>query len=139
MGKYFSVGELTYSDTAERKGINNKPNKEETQNLINLIKVLDVIREELGEPIIVNSGFRCPELNNAVGGSKTSWHLKGMAVDIRCSDNLKLWDLIVDLQKNNKIHFTELINEYADSKGNPKWVHIAVNPALLRNRIKFIK
>lgn len=139
MGKYFNVRELTKSETAKEKGIDNTPNKEQINNLENLIKVLDIIREAWGKPISVNSGFRCPELNVAVKGSKTSWHLKGMAADIRCSDNLGLWNLIVKLQKESKIHFTELINEKADSKGNPTWIHIAVNPSNLKNQIKFIK
>lgn len=139
MGKYFSVKELTNSEIAKKQGIDNTPNKEQTDNLENLIKVLDIIREAWGKPITVNSGFRCLQLNKAVGGSKTSWHLKGMAADIRCSDNLGLWNLIVKLQKENKIHFTELINEKADKNGNPSWIHIAVNPSNLKNQIKFIK
>ena len=139
MGKYFSVQELVYSDTAKQRGIENVPNEIQTQNLENLIEVLDIIREVWGKPISVNSGYRCPELNKAVKGSSTSWHMKGMAADIRCSDNLALWNLIVKLQQENKINFTELINEKADSKGNPTWIHIAINPSNLKNQIKFIK
>ncbi len=139
MGKYFNVQELIDSEVAKQRGIKNIPNEIQTQNLENLIKVLDIIREAWGKPIIVNSGYRCPELNAAVKGSKTSWHLQGMASDIRCSDNLDLWNLIVKLQKENKMNFTELINEKADANGNPTWIHIAVNPSNLKNQIKFIK
>ena len=112
MGKYFSVEELTKSNTAKKYGINNTPNTEEIKNLENLIKVLDIIREAWGKPITVNSGFRCLELNShpEIKGSKTSWHLKGMAADIKCSDNMALWNVITDLQNKSKIHFTELIN-----------------------------
>ena len=141
MGKYFSVEELTKSNTAKKYGINNTPNTEEIKNLENLIKVLDIIREAWGKPITVNSGFRCLELNShpEIKGSKTSWHLKGMAADIKCSDNMALWNVITDLQKKSKIHFTELINEKPDSSGKPTWIHIAVNPSNLKNQIKLIK
>lgn len=139
MGKYFSIKELTHSDTAKRKNIENVPDKNQIKNLENLIKVLDTIREEYGEPINVNSGFRSIALNRAVNGSKTSWHLTGMAADIRCRDNIKLWNLIVQMQKEGKIAFTELINEKANKYGVPTWIHIAVNPSNLKNQIKFIK
>lgn len=139
MGKYFTIQELTYSNTAIQKKIDNTPNETQVQNLENLIEVLDIIREEWGKSINVNSGYRCDKLNKEVKGSKTSWHLKGMAADITSSDNMGLWNLIVSLQKESKIHFTELINEKADKNGVPKWIHIAVNPANLKNQIKFIK
>lgn len=140
MGKYFSVKELTKSDTAEAKKINNIPNETQTKNLENLIVLLDIIREELGMPIKVNSGFRSKELNAVLpGASKTSWHMQGMAADLCCSDNMKLWNTITSLLEKGRIQFTELINEKPDSKGNPTWVHIALNPSNLKNQIKLIK
>lgn len=141
MGKYFSVQELYKSNVATKHGIDNTPNAEQIKNLETLIEVLDIIREAWGKPITVNSGYRCLQLNShpEIKGSKTSWHLKGMAADIKCGDNLGLWNLITKLQKENKIHFTELINEKADKNGNPTWIHIAINPSCLKNQIKFIK
>lgn len=139
MKNYFKVSELCKSDTATSKGINNSPTVEEIKNMENLIKTLNIIREAWGSPIIVNSGFRNKELNKAVGGSSTSWHLQGMAADIKCSNNKALWDLIVKLNKEGKINFTELINEKANSNGTPQWIHIAVNPSNLKNQIKYIK
>ena len=76
--KHFTLRELVKSDTAIRKGIKNIPNRQEEQNLTNLVdKILDPLREAYGKPIIVTSGFRCEELNKLIGGSKTSQHRTG--------------------------------------------------------------
>ena len=97
--KYFTLTELTKSATATRLKIDNTPTAEAKQNLVNLIdKILDPLREAYGKPIIVTSGYRCPKLNKAVGGSTSSQHMKGMAADIRTTsdlheDNRKLYDL----------------------------------------------
>ena len=81
--KYFTIEELCKSQVASTKAINNLPTKDITLNLTNLVlKILDPLREKYGKPIIVNSGYRCPELNKAVGGSKTSDHQYGLAADI---------------------------------------------------------
>lgn len=92
MGAYFSFYEFTKSDTAKRLGIENNPNEQETENLIELMRFMDNLRGawteyckeyELGTGAIrINSGFRCEELNNAVGGSKTSAHRVGYACDM---------------------------------------------------------
>lgn len=92
--KYFTISELTRSDTASIKQIDNTPNKEITEHLIELVeKLLDPLRNDwaeycdvnqLGNPAIsVNSGYRCNELNKAVGGSLTSAHLTGYAADLQ--------------------------------------------------------
>jgi hypothetical protein len=76
--KYFTIEELCQSETAERLKINNEPTDEIIQHLELLIDcLLDPIREAWGSAIIVNSGYRCEELNKAVGGSKTSVHKLG--------------------------------------------------------------
>ena len=81
--KYFDLTELTHSDTAIAKKIDNTPTEEVKKNLENLVKyVLDPLREMYGKPIYVNSGYRSEALNKAVGGSKTSQHVLGMAADI---------------------------------------------------------
>lgn len=101
--KFFTIRELTKSDTAKRHGIANNPSKEEEKNLVALVdNILDPLREAYGKPIIVTSGYRCEELNRLVGGSKTSQHRVGMAVDIRTikdtvEENKKLYDLIIKL------------------------------------------
>jgi hypothetical protein len=82
--KHFTLEELTRSDTALRLGIDNTPPPSVVQNLHHLVEVLlDPLREAFGKPIYVNSGYRCPALNTAVGGSRNSQHIQGQAADIR--------------------------------------------------------
>lgn len=131
--KYFTLRELTKSDTAKRRGITNIPNKEEENNLIALVEnILDPLREAYGKPIIVTSGYRCEELNRLVGGSKTSQHRAGMAVDIRTipdtvEENKKLYDLIISLN----LPFDQLINEH-----NFDWVHVSYSPKHRKQTLK---
>lgn len=126
--KYFTINELTKSATAARRGINNTPDAAVKKNLELLVEnILDPLREAWGAPIIVSSGYRCPKLNRAVGGAKTSQHMLGQAADIHTvsdkpADNKKLFDLIRSL----KLPFDQLINEY-----NYNWVHVSFGP---RNR-----
>ena len=85
--EYFTLEELTKSGTATRLGIKNTPNAEEIRNLqygVNM--VLDPLRRLYQKPIVINSGFRCLELNKAVGGVTNSWHTKGNAADIHIKD-----------------------------------------------------
>lgn len=131
--KYFTIKELTKSSTAEAKGIDNTPTPEVERNLTALVEnVLSPLREIYGKPITVNSGYRCPELNKAVGGSATSDHVKGFAADITCS-NKKENAILFDIIKNTFI-FDQLIWE----KGNdqyPDWVHVSFNPNRQRKQI----
>lgn len=128
MSKYFNITEFTKSSTAQKHGIKNIPSLEELKNIDNLITyILDPLREAYGKPIIINSGYRCLELNKLVKGSKTSQHLTGQAADIRSvkntkEENKKLYDLIIQL----KLPFDQLINEYDFS-----WVHVSFSE---RNR-----
>lgn len=85
--EYFTLEELIKSRTATKLGINNTPNAEEIRNLqygVNM--VLDPLRRLYQKPIVINSGFRCLELNKAVGGVTNSWHTKGNAADIHIKD-----------------------------------------------------
>lgn len=126
--KYFTIKELTKSSTAEDKGIDNTPTQEVERNLTALVdNVLDGVREIYGKPITVNSGYRCPELNKAVGGSATSDHVKGFAADITGGskeENERLFNII----KHN-FHFSQLIDEK-----NFSWVHVSYNPNNLKNQ-----
>jgi hypothetical protein len=139
MGKFFTIKELINSTTARVKGIDNTPNEEQTKNLEELIKTLDIIRENFGSPITVTSGFRSWELNKAVGGSKTSQHAAGQAVDMVCKDNMALFNLIIKLKDEGKIAFTQLINEKPQFDNTPSWVHLGVDPKNLKNQILTIK
>ena len=97
--KYFSISELTYSTKAKELHIDNTPfSYAIVDNLTNLIEnLLDPIRDAWGKPLHVNSGYRCPALNKAVGGKPTSQHLKGEAADITAgskAENKKLFEMI---------------------------------------------
>lgn len=122
MGKYFSIAELTKSETANKRKIDNKPTKEVENCLNQLIdNILDPLREAYGQPIIVSSGYRCPELNKAVGGAKTSQHTLGQAADIYTKSNSKESNKqLFELIKQLKLPFDQLINEY-----NYSWIHVS--------------
>ena len=121
--KYFKIEELTHSLTAKAHSIANVPTAEAEKNLELLTKcVLDPIREAWGSPIIVNSGYRCPELNALVGGAAYSYHMKGMAADIRpVRGGLEaLYDCIKTLFMQGKIGLSEC---YIDRKKG--FIHVA--------------
>jgi len=124
LGKYFSLSEMVKSQTAIRKGIDNLPNDEQVEALIELVEnVLDPVREHFGRPVTVNSGFRGKKLNKAIGGSKSSQHCKGEAADIEIPgvSNPEVAEWI----KNN-LDFDQLILEFHTS-GIPDsgWVHVS--------------
>lgn len=118
--KYFTIKELCKSTTAERLGIDNSPNSEIVNNLKQLVEyILDPLRERYGKPIHINSGYRCPALNKAVNGSKTSHHMTGLAADITVGSAAKnkiLFNLVQELD----LPFDQLIDEK-----NFSWVHVS--------------
>lgn len=136
----FTLNELTKSPTAKRLGINNEPSEQELKQLMALCeKILQPIRDEYGEPIVVSSGFRCSKLNKAVGGSPTSQHVKGEAADIHTvSDtvphNRELFNLIKKMVIDGKIVVGQLINEY-----NYNWIHVSLPDTKHKNQILSIK
>ena len=111
--------ELTKSSTADKLGIDKTPTTEVSAQLSNLVThVLDPLREMYGKAITVNSGYRCSKLNAAVGGAKTSQHMRGEAADITAgskTENKKLFELIRD-----NLPFDQLIDE-----SNYSWVHVS--------------
>ena len=132
--KYFTIQELTASATALREGIDNRPSKCAYHLLHVLVdQLLDPIREAWGEPIVVSSGYRCKELNALVGGVKNSHHILGCAADIIAgnrAEHRKLFRLIVKMQQEEKIRFTQLIWE-----GDGRWIHISYVPSDLRCQV----
>lgn len=128
--KYFTIAELCASSTATEKGIDNTPTPGITQNLERLVaNVLDPLREAWGKPIVVTSGYRCPELNKAVGGAKNSHHMQGMAADISTGnkvDNRRLFQKILDLG----LPFTQLIDEKGFS-----WIHVSYDTSNLKRQV----
>ena len=121
MGKlYFSMSELIHSDTAILNNINNMPDINSLDNMLDLVYyVLNPIRERIKKPMIVTSGYRNKEVNRLVGGKPTSQHLKGQAVDFVIK-GMKPSE-IVHFIRNTYIEYDQLINEY------DKWVHISYN------------
>ena len=125
--KYFTINELTKSETAQRKGINNSPNFSIKQALTALVdNTLDPLRESYGKPIIVTSGYRCSKLNTVVGGAISSQHVKGEAADIQdISRDSKKNKVLLKLLLNSNIPFDQVICEYPDAEGNPSWIHVS--------------
>ena len=128
--KYFTIAELCASSTATAKDIDNTPTPGITQNLERLVaNVLDPLREAWGKPIVVTSGYRCPELNKAVGGARNSHHMQGMAADISTGnkvDNRRLFQKILDLG----LPFTQLIDEKGFS-----WIHVSYDTSNLKRQV----
>jgi hypothetical protein len=120
----FSLKELTASDTATRKGLDNTPNETVTANLKTLCEsILQPVREHYGKSVKVNSGYRSPEVNASVGGSKTSDHCKGQAADIEIT-GVANGDLAKYIAENFK--FTQVILEfYTQGIPDSGWVHVS--------------
>ena len=129
----FSLHELTKSETALRMGFDNTPDDEATENLRLLCeKVLQPVRDHYGKGVKVNSGYRSPESNAAVGGSKTSDHCKGQAADIEIPGvpNAELAQWIMD-----NLEYTQLILEfYTPGIPDSGWVHVSYDPDNLKKQ-----
>ena len=126
--KYFTLTELTNSRTAANNRINNTPTAEVRKALTALVDhVLDPIRHAYGKPIYVTSGYRCPTLNQIVGGAANSQHMKGEAADMHVGSaevGRKMYAWIV-----GHTDFDQLILErcWRDRRGlqHPAWIHIS--------------
>jgi len=134
ISKHISYKEGVYSNTALRRGIDNTPNEEQLANM-KLIgeKIFEPLREYVGGPIKINSFFRSAKLNTAIGGSRTSQHCKGQAMDIddtfKHKSNAEMYHYIKD-----NLDFDQMIWEFGDDD-NPNWVHVSyVSPEKNRNR-----
>lgn len=118
---HFDLSEFTYSETAQRKNIDNTPSPNAIANIKALCEeVLEPAREEYGRAMIISSGYRSEQLNKAVGGAKTSQHMTGCAADIVCSEPRRLFDII---KANGK--FDQLLWEHA---GKTQWIHVSYKP-----------
>ena len=124
ISKHISYKEGVYSITATRRGINNDPNDEQLNNMELLAeKVFEPLREWVGGPIKINSFFRCPELNKAIGGSSKSQHCHGQAIDIDDTYGKVANSEMYHYVKSN-LDFDQMIWEFGDDD-NPDWVHIS--------------
>lgn len=121
LSKNFALSELTRSDTANARGIDNSLPAYLMSNAKALAERLQLIRDALGVPITISSGYRCPELNKAVGGSKTSQHQLCLAADIHAK-GYTAQELFEFISCSN-FGFDQLILERV---GGKEWVHISV-------------
>ena len=130
----FTLSEMVKSETALRHDMDNTPGETEIASLRLLCeKILQPVREHYGKGVKVNSGFRHPEVNAKVGGSKTSDHCKGQAADIEIPGvaNADLALHIVDTYK-----FTQVILEfYTPGVPDSGWVHVSYDPANLKSQV----
>jgi hypothetical protein len=132
--KNFTLSELTKSETALRRGLNNEPTQEVISALQLLaVNVLQPVRDHYTKGVKVNSGYRSPEVNATVGGSRTSDHCKGQAADIEIPGvaNAELAEYIKD-----KLQFTQLILEfYTQGVPDSGWVHVSYDPSNLKKQV----
>ena len=126
ISKNFILQEFLVTNT----GLNNQLTSEALANIEYLAtKLLQPLRDAYGKPIRITSGYRSAEVNKAVGGSPTSQHTKGQAVDIVAEDNKALFDLI-----KSSFDFDQLIWEYGTDK-QPDWVHVSLKKTGNRKQI----
>ena len=134
ISKHISYKEGVHSNTATRRGIDNTPDNKQLDNMeLVAEEVFEPLRTYVNGPIKINSFFRCPELNKAIGGSSKSQHCKGQAIDIDDTfgrmTNAEMYHFIKE-----HLDFDQMIWEFGDD-GNPDWVHVSyVSPEDNRNR-----
>ena len=124
LSQNFSLRELTKSQTAERKGISNEPSEEHIENLKLLCThVLQKVRDQFGI-VSISSGYRSPELCEAIGSKITSQHARGQAADFECYsiDNNKLFNWAID-----NVEFDQAILEFYTGDPDSGWLHMSYN------------
>ena len=125
MAIYFTLKEMTKSSMAKTYQIDNEPKEDFiTENLKKTMYILDLVRVYIGEPIYINSGYRCKKLNEIVGGVSNSMHTKGLAADFRTL-NISHLDTIFEFLKKNKNKFQ--IKELIRYKN---FIHVAISESL---------
>ena len=146
LSAHCTLGEVTKSGSHPE--VYNIPSHEAIANLTNLTKWLEVLRKRAaspdpskgrGEPIIINSGYRSPQLNRKIGGAANSNHLTGCAVDIRTSgmeQAICYAAILINYSKESNQEFDELLIER--NRYGAIWLHFAVRPANNRRKILFI-
>lgn len=145
MAVYFSAYEFYKSSTAKKMNIDNTPNEQEMDNILELMGIMDKIRGKWTEyckenylyhpQIIINSGYRCDALNKAVKGSKTSQHKDGSACDFEAKNgqNKALFEVVLNMIDSGEIKVSQLIWE--EGENNPKWIHLGLHQGGKLNEI----
>ena len=136
LSEHFMLGEFTRAKYPE---VYNVPSHEAIANMKRLCVWLEVLRNKVGHPIVINSGYRSPQLNRKVGGAPTSNHLTGCAVDIRTSgfeQAIEYTAILIAYATESNQEFDELLIE--KNRYGAIWVHFAVRPKENRHKILFI-
>ena len=121
LSKHFTFEEMTASDTAARQGITNLPGSVEAANLVRLCEeILEPLRLEVGRPVTISSGYRCPLLNTIIGGSRMSAHTMGRAADIKVEGMTPLE--VCRRIRDMRLPYDQLILEF------DAWTHVAIAP-----------
>ena len=135
LSKYFTLEEFIRSNTADRMGIDNVPKDEKViENLRHLcFEILQPLRDYVGAPVHINSGYRCPELNEAVGGVKNSQHCRGEACDIRIASPKQGREWAAWIEDNCR--FDQMLLER--NKNGTVWLHVSCKRDAKANRLVF--
>jgi hypothetical protein len=124
LSKHLSLAEVTRSESAKRNGISNEPTAEHLENFKKLAEnVFEPIREHFNAPIHISSGYRSAALNKKIGGSLTSQHCSGEAIDIDMDGTAITNAQVFNYIKDN-LNFDQLIWEFGTTS-NPDWVHVS--------------
>ena len=134
ISKYFALDEMIASQTATRRHIDNMPNADQLENLKDTCRQADKVREFLGGPMFISSGFRSAKLNAAIGGARTSSHMRGEAMDFTCP-SFGTAKEVFEALKDSGIQFDQLILEYPESKG--AWVHIGFGSEMRNEKLAY--
>jgi len=128
LSNHFTLEEFTRSETASRRNLNNEPDAETIEHLKETAALMEQVRELLGHPITITSGYRSLKVNSAVGSKPTSDHVQGYAADFVCSaygSPREICHAIMD----STIAYHQLIHEYE------AWIHISANPKMARQNL----
>ena len=136
LSEHFTLGEMTVSN---HKEVYNIPSHEAIANMKRLCGWLEVLRERAGTPIIINSGYRSPQLNKKIGGVANSNHTTGCASDIRVKDEeqlIRFANIVLDYAKESQQEFDELLIE--KNRYGAIWLHLAVRPKENRHKVRIL-
>ena len=136
LSEHFTLGEMTVSN---HKEVYNIPSHEAIANMKRLCGWLEALRERAGTPIIINSGYRSPQLNKKIGGVANSNHTTGCASDIRVKDEeqlIRFANIVLDYAKESQQEFDELLIE--KNRYGAIWLHLAVRPNVNRHKVRIL-
>lgn len=133
LSKHFTLEEFEKSQTATRKGIKNKAGSGEIKNLGDLCyEVLEPVRAKFDKPVTITSGYRSPELSEAIGSKATSQHCSGEAVDFEIAG---VSNLQVALWLTNNVNFDQCILEFWTGEASSGWIHVSYKDGSNRKQV----